>query len=321
MKTRIFSSKEVSLASELIKKGEVVVFPTETVYGIGANALDFKAVDKIFVSKGRPSDNPLIVHIARKEDVEKIARIPEGREELVSKLIDKFWPGPLTLILKKKKVVPKRVSGGLDSLAIRMPKNKIALNLIKYSKVPIAAPSANISGKPSGTCFEHVLEDFNGRVAGIIKSKPSKIGLESTVVDLTSKKILILRPGGISLEKLKKVIPEIEIGFKKKSKELKSPGMKYIHYSPEAKIFLFEEGALVKMKQYKKKLEKQNKRVKIVRASNSLCFAKNLFKIFRNADKEEIEILLISSVGKKGIGLSINNRLRKAASKIIKRPK
>jgi len=315
MRTKIFTSRQLKEAAQLIKQGELVAFPTETVYGLGANALDSKAVKKIFKVKGRPSDNPLIVHIAKKEQLYKIAYI---KPETI-KIIQKFWPGPLTIILKNKKNIPKEVTGGLDTIAVRMPKNKIALKLIELAGVPIAAPSANISGKPSGTSFEHVWEDFSGKIAGIIKAKRCEIGLESTVIDLTTKTPILLRPGGFDFEELSAVLPNLIFVSNKKIriKKAKSPGMKYKHYSPNAKVILFEQRAINKMKSYQIKYKKLNKKVKIIISQKTKKFAKELFNIFRQCDKEKVDIILISSIDENKIGLAIMNRIKKAASKIV----
>ncbi|MEM2955037.1 MAG: L-threonylcarbamoyladenylate synthase [Candidatus Nanoarchaeia archaeon] len=318
MKTEIFSEKEIKKAAELIKKGELIAFPTETVYGLGANALDPKAVKKIFKAKGRPCDNPLIVHIANKKQVFELAEVNEKQKVLVKKLTKKFWPGPLTIVLKKKRIIPKEVTGGLDTVAVRMPKNKIALKLIKYAGVPIAAPSANISGKPSGTSFQHVLDDFNGKIAGVIKSKDCKIGVESTVLDLTAKIPLILRPGGTSLEKLRKILGDVELAKHKNVKRPKSPGMKYRHYSPDAKVILFEKSAYKKIEFYKIKLEKKGMKVKVIYPEKIKNFSKKLFKIFRDCDKNGFDYILILSPKTKGIGLALRNRIEKAASKIVR---
>lgn len=317
MKTKIFNLKQIEAAAELIKNGELVAFPTETVYGLGANALDSKAVRKIFYAKGRPKDNPLIIHIGKKEQLYEIAEIKDSQKKIVNRLISKFWPGPLTIILKKKKIIPNEVTAGLNTVAVRMPNNKIALNLIKYSGLPIAAPSANISGKPSATCFIHVLDDFNGKIAGIIKSKDCKIGLESTVIDLTTKKPILLRPGGITYESLKKIIPNIQIA-KNKAKKVKSPGMKYKHYAPDAKVILFEKSAYGKINFFIEKLKKQNKKFLFLEPKKIKDFHKKVFKIFRDCDKKGIKYILISAVEEKGINLALMNRLRKSASKIIK---
>ncbi len=312
MRTKIFTSKQLKKAAQLIKNGELVAFPTETVYGLGANALEPKAVKKIFKAKGRPADNPLIVHISKEEQLHELAfTTPKTK-----KLIQKFWPGPLTIVLKKKKIIPKEVTGGLDTVAVRMPKDKIALKFIELAGVPIAAPSANISGKPSGTSFAHVFEDFNGTIAGIIKSYSCEIGLESTVIDLTTKTPVLLRPGGVSFERLKKVLPDLILASNKRIREVKSPGVKYKHYSPNAKIILFEKNAINKMEHHRIKYEKHNKKVKIISPEKTKKFSKKLFNMFRQCDKEKVDIILISPVDEKGIGLAIMNRIRKAASKI-----
>ncbi|MCX8200132.1 MAG: L-threonylcarbamoyladenylate synthase [Candidatus Micrarchaeota archaeon] len=317
--TRIISPKQVRDAAEIIRKGGVVAFPTETVYGLGASALNPDAAKKIFKAKGRPSDNPLIVHIAGREQLKKVARIPKNKLAIVNKLIRKFWPGPLTLILPRKEIVPLEVTGGLGTVAVRMPKSRIALRLIRMAGVPIAAPSANISGKPSGTCFEHVYDDFNGKIDGIIKSRPCKIGVESTVLDLTSNVPFILRPGGVTYEQLRKVLPGIKIyTHKRKVKVVKSPGMKYKHYSPKAKVLLFEDGEMRRIAEYKKRLERKGKRVVVISPKNSVAFSRKLFAMFRECDKKKIEYILMPAIEEKGIGLAIMNRIRKAASRILR---
>lgn len=318
MKTKIFKLNQIRRAAEVIKNGELVAFPTETVYGLGANVFNQDAIKKIFVAKGRPLDNPLIVHISKKEQLYRIAKIKPSREKIIEKLVDEFWPGPLAIILQKKETVPEEVTAGLNTIAIRMPNNKTALRLIDYSENPIAAPSANLSGKPSGTCFEHVFDDFNGKIAGIIKSKPCKIGIESTVIDLTTKTPVLLRPGGTDFEKLKKTLPDLVLASDKKVKRAKSPGMKYRHYSPKAKIILFEKSALSQIENYKNKLESQNKSVKVISPEKIVDFPGKLFRIFRKCDEEKIDYILISSIEERGIGLAVMNRLRKSASKIVK---
>jgi L-threonylcarbamoyladenylate synthase len=310
MKTKIFNSIQIKQAAELIKKGEVVAFPTETVYGLGANALDEKAVQKIFIAKGRPSDNPLIVHISSFSQLNEIAFV----NSLAEKLAKKFWPGPLTIILKKKSIVPLNVSGGLETIAIRMPKNKIALKLIKFSKVPIAAPSANISGKPSGTSFKHVFQDFQDKIPGIIKSRDSEFGIESTVIDLTSKTPTLLRPGSLNFNLIKKIIPSLKTNIK--SKKAKSPGMKYTHYSPKAKIILIEKSALKKSKDYIKKFFKN--KIFIINPNKTKNISKKLFKLFRECDEKNVEYIFIYAVSEKGNGLALMDRIRKASTKTIK---
>ena len=313
MKTRIFGAKQVKLAAALIAKGELVAFPTETVYGLGADALNPEAVKKIFVAKGRPSDNPLIVHVTGIEDAKKLAFVTEKAE----KLMKKFWPGPLTIVLKKRQIVPKEVTAGLATVAVRMPKNRIALELIRLSKKPIAAPSANLSGKPSTTSFGHVFDDLNGKVAGIIKSADSEIGLESTVIDLASKTPLLLRPGAVTFEQLKGIFPKIKKASSN-SKKPRSPGMKYRHYSPKAEVVLFEKKAREKIGRYRKKCLCLGKKTAVIEIKDLKKASKSLFKKFREFDKKGFDCILVSGVAEKGIGLALMNRLRKSASIIVK---
>ncbi len=321
----------IQKAGEIIRKGGLVAFPTETVYGLGANALDRKAVRKIFEVKGRHFDNPLIVHISDLEDLSKLAKdIPS--EAIV--LVKKFWPGPLTLILKKTKVVPNATTANLDTVAIRMPKDKIALELIRASGVPIAAPSANLSGRPSPTTAQHVLEDFDDKIDLILDGGPTKIGLESTVLDLTTTSPLILRPGGLSLEKIRSVLKNVELHpsllGEKFAGEVRSPGMKYRHYAPRARLILVRRG----MDRMIEKFKGEGKRVGIlitsenkgkfkdadvtlvVGSKNNLeQIARNLFRVLRQFDLLNVDVILSETFPKKGLGLAIMNRLKKASSK------
>ncbi len=302
--------EKIKLAAELIKTGELVAFPTETVYGLGANALDKNAVKKIFIAKGRPQDNPLIVHISNIKQITELVRTIPPKAE---KLIRKFWPGPLTIILKKSKIVPNIVTAGLNSVAIRMPKNKIALKIIKESGCPIAAPSANSSGKPSPTSAKHVYEDLDTKIPLIIDGGETEIGIESTVIDLTTKIPRILRPGKITEEEIQKIIK-----ITKKShrcKKTKSPGMKYKHYSPEAKIIVVNKK--ISLKKIKEQYEKDGKVKIILEKEGTKNTAKNLFKEFRKADKEKVKTIIIRGLKKEGLGTAIMNRLEKAATKII----
>lgn len=245
--TRIFNvnnnqfEQTIEAASQIIKDAGTVAFPTETVYGLGANALDPVAVNKIFRAKGRPADNPLIVHIATKKQLFEIAKnIPTEALDL----IDTFWPGPLTIILNRRRCVPNITTGGLDTVAVRMPSNRIAIELIKRANTPIAAPSANISGRPSPTNAQHVIADMEGKIDAIIDGGSVEIGIESTVLDLTSIKPTILRPGEIGIADLKEHMKDIVIGYTDnqtdRADKVKSPGMKYTHYSPKAKLILIE---------------------------------------------------------------------------------
>ncbi len=230
-------------AVELLRSGRLVAFPTETVYGLGGDAFDPTASARIYAAKGRPSDNPLIVHIA---DINELKRLCSEVPEAAYRLADKFWPGPLTMIMKKADCIPKETTGGLDTVAIRMPSHPIAKRLIEEAGLPIAAPSANASGRPSTTKAEHVIEDLDGRIDMIIDGGSSDIGLESTIVDLTCSPVQILRPGFITIEMLTEVIPDIvydKAVLRKSSGEnivARAPGMKYRHYAPKGELTVFE---------------------------------------------------------------------------------
>ncbi|MBU4352960.1 MAG: threonylcarbamoyl-AMP synthase [Nanoarchaeota archaeon] len=328
---------KVKIAAETLRKGGLVAFPTETVYGLGADAFNSEAIKKIFEAKGRPIDNPLIIHIADKKEVYRLAReVPREAE----KLINKFWPGPLTIILKKSNIVSDIITAGLDSVAIRMPNNKIALTLIKKSKVPIVAPSANLSGKPSPTMAEHAIQDLYGKIEIIIDGGETDIGVESTVLDLTTNPPTLLRPGGVDLEKLKEVLGKIKIHPIVKGKQIKkiavkSPGMKYRHYAPNAKVILVEgkyERVKNKIQELTDKYKKKGKKIAIMTTNKNHNYktgaikfigkdcdaiAKNLFKTFREFDKEKIDLIIAEGVSDNGLGLAVMNRLRKASYKII----
>lgn len=329
-------SSQIRQAAKIIRSGKLVAFPTETVYGIGANALDPYAVKRIFVAKGRPSDNPLIVHIS---DIADLGILVDHIPESSFDVIDKFWPGPLTIVFKKSKIVPKIVTGGLDTVAIRMPKNKIANMLIAKSGTPIAAPSANIAGKPSPTTAKHVINDLSGRISMVLDGGPTKIGIESTVIDLSRNTPMLLRPGGITLEQLQKVLGKIAIHpiiYGKKTKSAhRSPGMKYRHYSPRAKIILIQgtkSRVNKKISQLVQYYKNQGLRVGILSTeknstksdmtnfigNNPNRIASNLFKSFREFDDRKIDIVLAQEISQKGIGFGIMNRLGKAAYKKIK---
>lgn len=313
---------KIRKASSIIKSGGLVAFPTETVYGLGANALNPKAVEKIFKAKGRPSDNPLIVHIASKKEVYGLAKeVPKSAR----KLMDEFWPGPLTIVLKKSKVVPKIITAGLDTVAIRMPNNKIALKLIMESGVPIAAPSANSSTKPSPTSASHVLEDLDGKIDMIINGGSARIGVESTVIDMTSNVPMLLRPGGVSLEKLIECLGKVDVhpvakGKRYKKAIAKSPGMKYRHYSPKAEIILVEgKGKTKKINEIAKSLGKKGRKVAIMKMGKDHGrIAKRLFSTFREMDKKGFDAIIIEGINEKGLGLAVMNRVRKAASRRIR---
>ena len=302
-------------AAKFILKSDVVAFPTETVYGLGADVFDEKAVKKIFSLKKRPHDNPLIVHIANKKQVYLIA---EAVNETAKKLISKYFPGPLTIILKKNEIVPDVVTTGLDTVAVRMPSSKIAREFIRECGVPIAAPSANLSGTPSPTGFGHVLEDFNGKVSCILIGPKSKYGLESTVIDCSGIIPRVLRPGIITVEELRKIDSRIKLAGK--SSLTKSPGTKYHHYSPKAKVVVVKSPArnklnessayigiksLLPLDRYKLGMYK--------RCRSKLEYAKSLFSFFRECDAQGIKTIFAEKLDEKGIGLAIMNRLKKAS--------
>jgi L-threonylcarbamoyladenylate synthase len=331
--------KALEDAALIIKNGGTVVFPTETVYGLGANALDEDACNKIYIAKGRPSDNPLIVHINIMDELNKLVKeIPENAKIMS----DKFWPGPLTMIFDKKDIISYKITAGLETVAIRMPQNKIARELIRLSGCPIAAPSANTSGKPSPTSAQHVIDDMLGKVDMIIDGGACEIGLESSVVDVTSEIPTILRPGKVTREDIEKLFGKCNTdpAIIKSDENIvpKSPGQKYRHYSPKAELILYK-GNLRKMvyaiKTTCKLYLNEGKKVGIIASNqtgemyddgivkvvgdrkNPLTIASALFDVLRSFDLSEVDIILSESFDDKGIGGAIMNRLEKAASKKI----
>ena len=329
---------EIKKHAKLIKEGNTVIFPTETVYGLGANALNENAVKKIYEAKGRPSDNPLIVHICDKEEVYNLA---EDISEKAKIVMDNFWPGPITIVLNKKDIVPKTTSGGLETVAIRMPSNKIAQAIIRESGVPIAAPSANISGRPSPTKGDHVKEEMDGRVGGIILGGDCNFGLESTVLDMTEEIPMILRPGSITKEELEKLIGHVNLDpsleKKEDNKKAKAPGMKYTHYSPNADVYIVsgdEQSVVEKINNmYKENINNNlktgvmciNKNIHkyeglAIGLGNSLEeVGSNLFSALIEMDKHNIDIIYSEEFPNSGVGRAIMNRLLKSAGyKVIK---
>lgn len=304
-------TNDPKIAADFIKSGEVAAFPTETVYGLGADAYNDKAVRKIFKAKGRPADNPLIVHVAKKKDISVLAKeiTPSAK-----KLISKFFPGPVTVILKKNEIVPDVVTAGLDTIAIRMPASKIARELIRFSGVPIAAPSANLSGSPSPTNFLHVLRDMKGKIPCLLIGPAAKYGLESTVIDCTGKFPVILRPGSVTLEQIKKL--DKNAVYQKSARKIKSPGQKYRHYSPKAKVkFVKRESSNVKRSKeayigLNKKYSKGFEYVKICKTIEE--YARSLFSFFRQCDELGIKTIYCEKIPEKGIGTAVMNRLKKA---------
>ncbi len=328
------NDEDLVVAGEMLSNGQIVAFPTETVYGLGANALSSNAVEKIFVAKGRPSDNPLIVHIADIEELTKITNMQDSEDEkIVKEITNKFWPGPLTLVLPKRDIVPSITTGGLDTVAVRMPKSKVALDIIKNSKVPISAPSANLSGRPSPTLWKHVKEDMNGRIDGIVQGEPCDVGIESTVIEVKNGQITILRPGIITAEDIGEVLSKnnktVQIKYDKgilrdiskndSGEKPKSPGMKYKHYAPKGKMIIVKgetEKVEEKIKGLQKEYEAKGENVGVLNFSNidEKKVATLVFKELRRMDEEEKNIILVSSVDENtGIGMAIMNRMIKAA--------
>lgn len=320
-----------AIAADLIKNGELVAIPTETVYGLGANGLDEEAVAKIFIAKGRPQDNPLILHVADGKDMEQFCKnIPES----AYRLAEKFWPGPLTIVLPAKDIVPRRTTGGLATVAIRCPDNAVTRQIIRLSGCPIAAPSANISGKPSTTTAAHVLHDHDGKIAAVVDGGACRVGVESTIVDLTEERPRLLRPGGITPEQLLEVLGDLVVDKAvtaqiDKDAVVKAPGMKYKHYAPQSEVVIVS-GSREKAAAYIHAHFEENDRV--------LCFEEEL-PLYENCDPlaygREAEVETLSAglfaalrmlddpaihrvyarcpVGG-GVAYAVQNRLKKAAA-------
>lgn len=321
----------IAEAVKYLQSGELIAFPTETVYGLGGNGLDAEALKKIFAAKGRPGDNPLILHIQNPSELAGLAKEVSPTAQL---LMDTFWPGPLTLVLKKTERVPLEATGGLDSVAVRMPSHPIALALIKAAGLPIAAPSANLSGKPSPTIAQDVIEDLDGKIAGVIDGGSTEIGLESTVVDCTGSLPMILRPGGITLEMLEDVVGVVEVdpGLTDESEAPRAPGMKYAHYAPKAKMVILEneeelQEALGYSQQSDQKIvflipedisinEDLKENVGTIRLGSSkdwTALAAEFYRVLRELDRQQVDEIYAMAVPEVGIGVAIMNRMRKSA--------
>ncbi|PEY33972.1 threonylcarbamoyl-AMP synthase [Bacillus cereus] len=316
-------------AARLLRENEAIAFPTETVYGLGANAMNDEAIAKIFEAKGRPSDNPLIVHIGAKSQLGEIVReITPVAEELMKH----FWPGPLTIILPKKDGISEKVTAGLDTVGVRMPDHPVALALIEVANVPVAAPSANRSGRPSPTLAHHVYEDLNGKIAGIVDGGATGVGVESTVVDCTSEVPTILRPGGITKEQLEEVIGTVSLdpALKDEKEKPKAPGMKYTHYAPKAPLSIVE-GSRDFIQQLVDKKKEEGYTVGVLTTeeyqhvyeadvvlscgvrSNLASVATKLYDVLRTFDASKVDVIFSESFPNEGIGNAIMNRLTKAA--------
>ncbi len=336
----------IRTAARIIQQGGTVAFPTETVYGLGADALNPDAVSKIFKAKGRPLDNPLIVHIADQERLDMVASdVPDSARSLM----DAFWPGPLTMIFKRKDIVPDVTTCGLDTVATRMPDNPIARELIKEAGTPIAAPSANISGRPSPTTAEHVISDLSGRIDAVIDGGAVRVGVESTVLDMTPDIPVLLRPGGVSIDQIREYVGEVLVGYTDRpagaGEAVRSPGMKYTHYSPETRLVLVmgNSSAVVdKIIGLAREYLDRNIRVGLLVTDETAktdemaeyvspdrvfllgsrydasAIASNLFAGLRYLDMEDTDVIIADgSMGIAGIGAAVLNRLKKAADELI----
>ncbi len=332
MHTEILTTEknDIKKAAGIIKRGGLVAFPTETVYGLGANAMDPEAVGRIYEAKGRPSDNPMIVHIARASDIGQLT--PMLSEDIV-KLIDNFWPGPLTMVLKKKEGVPDRTTGGLDTVAVRMPDNEAALELIRAADCPIAAPSANLSGSPSPTRAKDVIADMDGRIDAVIAGEDCRVGIESTVLDMTGKIPTILRPGIITAENIEAAIErKVVYDDALLQKDMpgddfrpKAPGMKYKHYAPKAQMTVIE-GRRERVQSEIERLRVLNERlglkvgVILFEEKAFIEAAHDFFSRLRDLDEEGVDLILAGAMSDRdGVGFAVMNRMLKSAGYNIAR--
>jgi len=324
-------------AAGLLRSGALVAFPTETVYGLGANIFKEEALERIFEVKGRPQDNPLIVHLP---DIQAVKEVAGDLPREAQLLAERFWPGPLTLVLKKKEKVPARVSCGLPTVAVRVPSHPMARELLVEAGVPVAAPSANISGSPSPTRAEHVWKDLSGKIEAVVDGGSCEIGLESTVLDLTRSPPVLLRPGGITVEQVEECLGiKVVISGSEKNKAPASPGVKYRHYSPEAPLYLFVgPGGTVEEKMREHLHYWLNKGYQagiICSEENPLQYAEavveklgsrrdhkqmaaTLYNSLRNMEARGVEIILVEGIPEEGLGLALMNRLKKASKEIIR---
>lgn len=325
----LWNEENITQASQWLKDGEVVAFPTETVYGLGADATNEEAIAKIFKAKGRPSDNPLIVHLGDKEAIEGIV---EEVTPIARQLIDAFMPGPLTVVLKTNGKIASNVTAGLDTVGIRIPDHGAARELITATGKPIAAPSANLSGKPSPTSAVHVYQDLDGVIRGILDGGPTGVGVESTVVDCTKDQAVILRPGGITKEALENVLGEAVIDGTGQEEVIPlSPGMKYTHYEPEVPLILIEGDEAFfneKLMHYQEKDKKigllvSEESARLYRADvvvtcgtkdDLTTVANQLYHALRSFKSEDVDLILAETFKEEGVGEAVMNRLRKAAT-------
>ena len=325
------SANTAAIAANIIQNGGLVAIPTETVYGLGANGLDPAAVAKIFEAKGRPQDNPLILHVANTRQIENFCHsIPES----AYRLAEKFWPGPLTMVLPARDTVPKCTTAGLPTVAVRCPDNAVTREIIRLSGCPIAAPSANISGKPSTTTAEHVMHDHNGKIEAVVDGGPCRVGLESTIVDLTEDRPRLLRPGGITPEQLREVLGDLIVDKAvtaqiDKDAVVKAPGMKYRHYAPDCQVVIVS-GSREKAAEYIRRHFEPGDRVLCFEEELSLyadcdplsygkeadveTLSAGLFAALRILDDPNIGMVFARCPVGGGIAYAVQNRLKKAAA-------
>ena len=319
MKT--FLTTSPTEAAKFIKRGGIVAFPTETVYGLGANVFDKSAVEKIFMAKGRPNDNPLIAHIG---SLEQINQLVSTIGESAQKFITAFFPAPLTIVLPKAESVPLIATANLETIGVRMPNSKLAQEFLKACQTPLVAPSANLSGKPSPTTWQAVYEDLNGKIDCILQGEMTEIGLESTVVDCTSPVPLVLRAGAVTLEQLQKIVPETINYQIRENEAARSPGLKHRHYSPKAKIQLITNYDLqssnyeIKIAGYGKSafigLNSSTNKFDLEKICASVAeYAHEVFAFFRECDNQNIQIIYCQTIEEVGIGVALMDRLKRAA--------
>jgi L-threonylcarbamoyladenylate synthase len=299
-------------AADFVRRGGVAAFPTETVYGLGANVFDEAAIAKIFEAKERPDDNPLIAHVAVTEQIELMAK---EVTDSAQKLIDAFFPGPLTIVLEKRADVPLIATAGLDSIGVRIPRNRLAREFLKLCDTPVVAPSANLSGRPSPTTWQAVLEDLDGRIDCVLQGDPTEIGLESTVVDCRDEMPQVLRPGAISLSELQRVVATTHLANTESDDAMPSPGLRHRHYSPAAKVLVWDPGesvtentaAFIGLQLPDTKFAYS----KVVRDPDE--YAKSLYEFFRECDRRMITTVFCESADEIGIGGALMDRIRRAA--------
>ena len=317
----------IKTAAHILKKGGIVAVPTETVYGLAASALNGEAITKVFSAKGRPQDNPLIVHIDSLEMLKKIVKDVPDKAFLCA---EKFWPGPLTMVLSSNGYVCSQVSAGLSTVAVRMPSDETARKIIRLSGLPLAAPSANASGSPSPTSPQHVLDDLDGKIDAVIMGKSCQVGVESTVISVTEDGARLLRPGAVTLEMLKEIFPDIVVdkailSEPEKHEKVASPGMKYKHYAPKTTLYLVnadssafcdfinrEKEVAVCFKEDAEKIE--GKTFVYGEEENEEIMAQSIFNVLRTLDKEKVEKAYVHAPKKQGVGLAVYNRLIRACA-------